>query len=223
VQSASGVEYRLQTAESQAWYDMYRQYQSELRADPARLDGLRNQLMHTKVRKLVSQVRLTQGQVAEGRTLIVAFDDELPKDAQEKLYVWAPALPERQLQDLARADNADNGTLYLYIPSGSKSALNSAIVDQKAAESTLEIKQNAVITEAGKEARAAMMSNQRNAEAEVKRLTAEMEGLMWLRLSGGSEVGGDTLVAQLQAGAETACVRLYRNFDMADHKEWAKV
>ncbi|HHO0838093.1 TPA: BREX system P-loop protein BrxC, partial [Aeromonas hydrophila] len=62
-----------------------------------------------------------------------------------------------------------------------------------------------------------------NAEAEVKRLTAEMEGMMWLRLSGGSEVGGDTLVAQLQAGAETACVRLYRNFDMADHKEWAKV
>ena len=223
VQSASGVEYRLQTAESQAWYDMYRQQQAELRADPARLDGLRNQLVHTIVRKLVSQVRLTQGQVAEGRTLNVAFDDELPNDAQEKLYGWAPGLPERQLQDLARADSADNGTLYLYIPSEGKSKLNAAIVEKQAATMTLDVKQNAVVTEAGKEARAAMMSSQRNAEAEVKRLTAEMEGMMWLRLSGGSEVGGDTLVAQLQAGAETACVRLYRNFDMADHKEWAKV
>lgn len=223
VPAAGGVEYRLQTAESQAWYDMYRQQQSELRADPARLDGLRNQLVHNMVRRLVSQVRLTQGAVAEGRTLNVAFDDEVPKDAQEKLYVWAPALPERQLQELARADSADNGTLYLYIPSDRKSALNAAIVDKQAATMTLDIKQNAVTTEAGKEASAAMMSSQRNAEAEVKRLTAEMEALMWLRLSGGSEVGGDTLVQQLQAGAETACVRLYRNFDMADHKEWAKV
>jgi len=223
VQAAGGVEYRLQTAESQAWYDMYRQQQSELRADPARLDGLRNQLVHSVVRKLVSQVRLTQGVVAEGRTLNVAFDDDLPKDVQEKLYVWAPALPERQLQELARADSADNGTLYLYIPSDRKSALNAAIVDKQAATMTLDVKQNAVMTEAGKEARAAMMSSQRNAEAEVKRLTSEMEDLMWLRLSGGSEVGGDTLAEQLQKGAETACIRLYRNFDMADHKEWAKV
>lgn len=65
---------------------------------------------------------------------------------------------------------------------------------------TLDVKQNAVITEAGKEARAAMMSSQRNAEAEVKRLTSEMKALMWLRLSGGSEVGGDTIVEQLQKG-----------------------
>ncbi|NYA44684.1 BREX system P-loop protein BrxC [Serratia fonticola] len=223
VQAAGGVEYRLQTAESQQWYDMYRQQQAELRADPARLDGLRNQLVHSVVRKLVSQVRLTQGGVAEGRTLNVEFGDDLPKDSQEKLYVWAPSLPERQLQELARADSADNGTLYLYIPSDRKSALNAAIVDKQAATMTLDVKQNAVITEAGKEARAAMMSSQRNAEAEVKRLTSEMETLMWLRLSGGSEVGGDTLSEQLQKGAETACIRLYRNFDMADHKGWAKV
>ena len=223
VQSAGGVEYRLQTAESQQWYEMFRQQQSELRADPARLDGLRNQLIHNLVRKLVSQVRLTQGNVAEGRTLNVAFDDELPNDAQEKLYVWAPVLSESRLKDLARADSADNGTLYLYIPSDRKSALNAAIVDKRAAEMTLEVKQNEIRTEAGKEARTAMQSSLRNAEAEVKRLTAEMEVLMWLRLSGGSEVGGDTLADQLQEGAKTACVRLYRNFDMADHKGWATV
>ncbi|WP_350608613.1 hypothetical protein, partial [Pseudoalteromonas sp. MER144-MNA-CIBAN-0113] len=90
MQTNAGEEYRLQTVESQQWYDMYRQQESELKSNPQRLEVFRSQEIQQYVRKQVAQARIIQGDVAEPRTINLEFGTELPSDADKKLYAWAP-------------------------------------------------------------------------------------------------------------------------------------
>ena len=73
MQTAKGEEYRLQTVESQSWYDMYRQQESELKSNPQRLEVFRSQEIQQFVRKQVAHARITQGTVAEPRMINLEF------------------------------------------------------------------------------------------------------------------------------------------------------
>jgi hypothetical protein len=222
MQTSAGEEYRLQTLESQSWYDMYRQQENELKSNPQRLEVFRSQEIQQYVRKQVAQARITQGTVAEPRTINLEFGSELPSDYDKKLYAWAPEVPEKQFNDLARGADPDSATIYIFVPTTQRDELRKAIVELKAAETTIDVRGTAK-TDAGKEAYAAMEYRFKEADRAKKAILKNIFDQIQVKLAGGQEVEGDSLAEQIQNAGVLACQRLYSKFKMSDHKGWAKV
>jgi hypothetical protein len=222
MQTAVGEEYRLQTVESQQWYDMYRQQENELKANPQKLEYFRSQEIQQFVRKQVAQARITQGDVAEPRPINLEFGPELPSDADKKLYAWAPEVPEKNFNALARGADPDSATIYIHVPTSQRDELRKAIVELKAAETTIDVRGTAK-TDAGKEAYAAMEYRFKEADRAKKAILKDIFSQIQVKLAGGQEVEGENLAEQIQNAGKLASQRLFSKFKMADDKGWAKV
>lgn len=220
--TSAGVEYRLQTVESQQWHDTFRQQQTDLRGNPQRLEAFRSQEIQNHIRKQMAQARINQGITAEGRTIQLCFDSELPADAKKRLYAHVLETSENAFHDAVRSAGPDDGTLFIHAPNLRRSELLGAIVDYKAAETTLDVS-GMPATDAGKDARAAMMHRQKAAEDSKKIILKELFEAIQVQLAGGAEVAGETLAEQLENGGKKACERLYSEFKMADVVGWGKV
>lgn len=225
MQTGSGTEYRVQTQESAQWHDTFRQEEADLRGNMQRVENLRMDMLHKKIRQELGQIRLTQGKTNEVRQLIPCFDSELPRDANTKIYVWIQdgwSIDEKNFLTEARRMAPEQPTIFLYIPARNHSELTSAIIAAHAADNTLQ-KRGIPGTEAGKDARSAMETRKRDAERKVEALLKEVfEGVMVLQ-AGGNEVDGNTINERVEKAGKASVVRLYREFDSADHPGWAKV
>ena len=222
MQTAVGEEYRLQTVESQQWYDMYRQQENELKSNPQKLEFFRSQEIQQYVRKQVAQARITQGTVAEPRLINLEFGSELPSDASKKLYAWAPEVPEKNFNSLSRGADPDSATIFIHVPTTQRDELRKAIVELKAAETTIDVRGTAK-TDAGKEAYAAMEYKFKEADRAKRSILNDIFSQIQVKLAGGQEVEGDTLAEKIQNAGELASQRLFHKFKLADDKGWAKV
>lgn len=221
-ETSQGREYSLQTIESQAWYDEFRRQENEERSNPQKIESYRAREIQDYIKKQAAQARITQGEVKESRIINVSFENELPTDSDKRIYAWAPEQTEKQFNDLSRGADPESATIYIYVPTSYRSELQNAIIAYKAAETTLEVRGRAT-TEAGKEALQAMETRLSEAERAKKNYLKEIFSEIQVRLAGGQEVEGETLVQQIQKAGELACQRLYRKFKMADDRGWAKV
>ncbi|EII2403787.1 BREX system P-loop protein BrxC [Vibrio parahaemolyticus] len=218
----AGTVYSLQTVESQAWYDEFKRQENDLLGNPQTLEAFRSKEIQSYIRKQVLQARITQGNVAEPRPITPYFDAELPAESHQRLSVWAPELSEREFDAVSRGADPDSATIFVYVPNINRSELQRAIVELKAAETTLDVRGRAS-TDAGKDARLSMETRMRSAESTKARLLKEIFESIQVRLAGGQEVEGDTLAEQIQNAGELACQRLYHKFKVADDRGWAKV
>jgi hypothetical protein len=222
METTVGQEYRLQTVESQAWYDEFRRQEFEAIGNPQMLESDRSKAIQSYIRQQIAQARITQGSVMEPRVITAIFESELPKDADKKICAWAQEVTEKQFNDLSRGSGPDEATIFIHVPTSHRSELQAAIVALKAAENTLDIRGGAT-TDAGKEAKNAMETRLRDAERTKNALLKDIFSQIQVRLAGGQEVEGENLKDQIQNAGEIACQRLYHKFKMADDKGWAKV
>ena len=225
VTTPSGVEYRLQTAESSAWHDEYRRQEAELKNNVQRLEYERLDLFKGQCQAALRQVRLDQGQCRVPRNLHASFDAELPKDHGSQLVAWFQdgwSTNERNVLADARNQGNTDPTLFVFIPARNKTELANAIVAKKAAEMTMELR-GLPSTPEGEDARAAMATRTNDATKLIETYLKEIFSGIRLFQAGGQEVDGDALVDKLQAGGRSSLVRLYPDFDIADHNGWSKV
>lgn len=218
-------EYRLQTQESSAWHDTYRQQEAEIAGNPQRNDTERDDLLAKRARQASNDIRLQQGKCNEARKLNLCFDAELPRDANKQLYAWVQhgwQEYEKTVIANARADDNKNGTLYVFIPARNRSDLNQAITTEKAASATMDIRGISSRTE-GKDARAAMETKKHDAEKSKNKLLDEVFDGVRVFISGGSEIEGNDLKEKLENGAKDALQRIYKQFDVADEANWGTV
>lgn len=218
-------EYRLQTQESSAWHDTYRQQEADIAGNPQRLITERDDLLAKRARQASSNIQLQQGKSKEARKLNLCFDAELPHDANKQLYAWLQhgwQTEEKSVIADARADDNKNGSLYVFIPARNRSALNEAITTEKAVSATMDIRGIPSGT-AGKDARAAMETRKQDAEKSKSRLLDDIFDGVRVFISGGSEIEGNSLKEKLENGAKDALQRLYKQFDVADDANWGKV
>ena len=223
--TSSGVEYRLQTQESSQWHDTYRQQEAEFEGNVQRIENKREDLLHHKIQELANTVRITQGKSKEQRNLLLNFDAEVPKDANKKIVIWVQdgwQTDEKSLLAEAHKANQNMPTLYVYIPARNKSELHKALITREAAQATLDIR-GLPTTSEGKDARAAMETRLNDARKHVDILLKEIIAGVRVFQAGGTEVFADTLKAQLEQAAKASMVRLYGEFDKADHSGWGKV
>lgn len=225
MQTAAGLEYRLQTQESSQWYDTFRQQEADLRGNLQRVENHRVDLLHDLIKKQLGQVRPTQGSSKEVRQVVTCFEAEVPSDASKKIYLWVQdgwSTTDASFLADARAANPDLPTIYLFIPARNRSELVNAIIHKEAADATLGLR-GLPNTEAGTDARKAMETRLRDADKQVELLLKEIVAGVQVLQAGGAEVDGSSIAERIGRAAQASVVRLYREFDMADSPHWAKV
>jgi hypothetical protein len=223
---ASGTEYRLQTRESSAWYDEFRAQEAELKAAPQRVEQKRSDLLKGRFGDVLKKVRVVQGKDNVERKLAPAYDDSLPKDHDKSLYLWIQdgwQTEEKSVIAEAKGKPADNPTLFAFLPAQHKTELTNAIVALEAARTTLQ-KKGSPSTEEGRDAQRSMESRQRTAEKELAELVDQLLAGVRVFQAGGQEaVDGNDLADRINRAAKSSAIRLYSQFDVADHDLWSKV
>jgi hypothetical protein len=223
---ASGSEYRLQTRESSAWYDEFRAQEAELKAAPQRVEQKRADLLKTRLSEVLKKVRVVHGKENVDRTLTATYEDTLPKDNERQLYLWIQdgwQTEEKSVLAEARAKSSDNPTLFAFLPALKKSDLANSIMVLSAAQSTL-LKKGSPSTEEGRDAQRSMESRVRTAEKELADLLDQLIAGVRLFQAGGQEAtDGNDLADRITRAAKSSTIRLYNQFDAADHDGWSKV
>lgn len=222
----SGVEYRLQTRESSAWHDEFRAQEAELKAAPQRVEQKRADLFKARFGEVLKKVRVIQGKDNVDRKLTPTYDESLPKDNDKALYLWIQdgwQSDEKSVIAEARGKPTDNPTLFAFLPAQHKTELTNAIVALEAARATLQKKGNPT-TEEGRDAQRSMESRQRNAEKELTELLDKLFAGVRVFQAGGQEASdGNDLADRINRAGKASAIRLYSQFDAADHEHWSKV
>lgn len=223
---SSGTEYRLQTRESSAWYDEFRAQEAELKAAPQRVEQKRADLLKTRFGDVLKKVRVVQGKDNVERRLAPVYDDNLPKDHDKNLYLWIQdgwQTEEKSVIAEAKAKSSDNPTLFAFLPAQHKTELTNAIVALEAARTTLQ-KKGSPSTEEGRDAQRSMESRQRTAERELAELLEQLIAGVRVFQAGGQEAtDGNDLADRIIRAGRSSAIRLYSQFDAADHDMWSKV
>lgn len=222
----SGTEYRLQTRESSAWYDEFRAQEAELKAAPQRVEQKRADLLKARFADVLKKVRVVQGKDNVERRLVPTYDDTLPKDHAQTLYLWIQdgwQADEKSVIAEAKGKPTDNPTLFAFLRAEHKTELANAIVALEAARTTLQ-KKGSPSTEEGRDAQRSMESRQRTAEKELTELLERLFGGVRVFQAGGQEAQeGNDLADRINRAAKASAIRLYSQFDAADHDQWSKV
>jgi len=93
----------------------------------------------------------------------------------------------------------------------------------EAARNTLQ-KKGSPSTEEGRDAQRSMESRQRNAEIELAGLIDRLFAGVRLFMAGGQEAtDGQDLTDRINRAAKSSVIRLFNQFDAADHDQWSKV
>jgi hypothetical protein len=225
IATASGTEYRLQTAESSAWHDEYRKQVSELSSNTQRLEMERIDLFKAAYREALKGVHLTQGQTKEARTLTPCYDDTLPADAGKQIYAWFRdgwSSSEAEIKGDARNAGPTSPTIFVFLPAQSRNELRAAIIEHKAAQLTLDTR-GVPATPEGQDARSAMETRRNDADRRIAQLIKTIVRGAQVYQGGGSVVDGNDLPDKLQTAGGASVVRLFGGFDTADQSGWDKV
>jgi len=174
----------------------------------------------------VEKVRVVQGKDNVERRLTPTYDDTLPKDNDKNLYLWIQdgwQTEEKSVIAEAKAKSAENPTLFAFLPAQHKTELTNAIIALEAARTTLQ-KKGSPSTEEGRDAQRSMESRQRTAEKELAELVEQLLAGVRVFQAGGQEAAdGNDLSDRINRAAKHMAVRLYSQFDAADHDQWSKV
>ena len=221
-----GLEYRLQTVESSAWYEEFRAQEAELKASPQRIEQQRADLFKARFADVLKKVRVVQGKDNVERRLTPTYDETLPKDNDKALYLWIQdgwQTEEKSVVAEAKSKSADNPTLFAFLRSQNKTELTNAIVSLESARATLR-KKGTPATEQGRDAQRSMESRERNADKELKDLLDALFAGARVFQAGGQEVTeGNELSERINRAAKASAIRLYKDFDIADSDHWSKV
>ena len=225
IATPAGTEYRLQTAESSAWHDEYRKQVSALSANTQRLEMERIDLFKVAYRDALKGVHLTQGQAKEARTLTPCYDDTLPADAGKQIYAWFRdgwTSSEAEIKGDARNAGPTSPSIFVYLPAQSRNELRAAIIEHKAAQSTLDTR-GVPATPEGQDARSAMETRRNDSAKRIGQIVKAVIQGAQVYQGGGQTVDGNDLAEKLHAAGAASVVRLYRDFDTADQVGWDKV
>ena len=217
-----GDEYRLQTTEGAEWDNAFRQKQQSVWQDETEIARLRDNLFGQEIRKVVDQIKLSQGAAKVKRTVALHMGEDPPAPGAQHVTVWLRdgwSTNLKETEALARQLGAEDPTLHVHLHKKSGDELKSRIVDVEAARQVLE--RNVLpTTPEGKEARASMESRQRAAEQGRDIIVREIIRAARVFQGGGTELYGDSLRDKVEEGAMKSLTRLFPRFDEADHRAW---
>ena len=218
-------EYSLQTRESSEWEAEFRNRQTKLVNDPARMSSKRAQLLGAAVQDSIGSVKLLHGRCKEPRKLALHFGAEAPQGAANEIPVWIRdgwGVDEKNVLADARADGPDSPIIHGFVPKSRADALARVVAAQSAAKDTLEYK-GVPTTPEGIEARQGMETRLTEAGNSLRVLVAEVVDGAKVYQGGGTERLEATLPDKVTEAAGASLDRLFYEFRDADDHRWPKV
>ncbi len=218
------VVYRENTKESANWQADFQAADMEIRGSKPKLDGARADLMKTAVTAALSKLRVTQGQMSQAREHLLTFSDTLPTDASKRLTIWVQdgwATSQKAVEKAAQAVGIDSSTLFVFVPERSRSDLNDAIIQKRAAEQTLQ-KRGTPTTTAGSDAQKMMERRASIGAQSIETILTDAISDALVYQGGGAPLDGEDLFTKVTTGVQSSLPRLFTNFSQADHKDWNK-
>ncbi len=221
-------EYRIQTEESAAWNDAFMSQRAILASQGHALEHERD----TRIRKLfgetVRKLSLTQGQSKVPREASSLFDSELPKDADQRIYLWVRdgwSSDENTVKAEARQAGSDSPTVFVFLPKRHADDLRNQLMEFKAARHTIDERgaPGANAAADSREAYEAMQTTARNADNRIQAILRDCFSDARVFQGGGNEIIATDLQSMALEAAENALHRLYPSFGVADHPAWGKV
>ena len=218
--------YLIQTEESAAWSDEFRAQRGQLEQDPHRIDAEREQNLHNLVNEYLRRnLVYSQGRSMEQRQIHITYGSSLPTDSKKKSYLWVRHGWDIDVHSVvaeAKAAGNDSATVFIFIPKLNVDGIRNAILDFKAANTTLQVRDTPHGAQA-QEAYNAVETQKQTAERNIRELLTEcIEGSRVFQ-AGGSELQESTLKNSIAEAAKNAIARLYDQFDVADQTGWDKV
>jgi hypothetical protein len=220
-----GDQFRIQTEESAAWNDEFLSQRAALANDSARVAVERTTWLRELFMKAVGKLQVPQGASKVIRTLQVTFESQLPADASREIWLWVRdgwVSDEGTVRADARQAGASSATVFVFVPRQSADELRNQLMDAVAAAATLEHRGIPSGPE-GLEARAAMETTRKAAEARIAQLLGECFSSARVFQGGGTEIQGMALREMVLDAAANSMKRLYPQFGVADNDGWGKV
>jgi len=220
-----GDEYRMQTRESSAWNEEYRSQIATILGDPQRVANERADLIRNECGRRLKGVKVYQGECKEQRSISAHFGPEAPKDADKAINVWVRDGwddDEKAVLADARTAGTDSPTVFVFVPRRAADEIKKTLGSLRAAEATLQVR-GAPNTSEGDEARQAMETRKNEAARRLAGLIDDVFAGARIFQGGGQEVFGEDLPDKVAQAASGSVVRLYPQFDIADHPKWGKV
>lgn len=221
-----GEEVRIQTTEGRAWQQEFQKFRSHYVNDVSAIAEARDKLIEEVLGAVLRQALAVHGDAKVPCKIIPHRGDRAPERDGRNVPLWVRdewRVTSKEARDTARTMGSSDGVIHLLVPKPAGNDLRDAIAERLAAEATLS-KRGLGHGSSGEEARRGMESRERVARERSIELAEKLVADSVVLLGGGAAQGEATLLARLDAGADTARVRLFPHFKDADRPaaEWAK-
>ncbi len=220
-----GEEYRLQTPESAAWEQHYRQRLTSLLNNDGEIGFLRGELLRREVGAMIDDVPLMHGKSKIRRRIESSFTDA-PPTSDQGVPVWVRTewdVTAKNATMEAHAAGVTSPRVTMFIPRVKHDELKQALAEAKAAEQTLQ-ERGSPATAAGIEARDAIQSRKTLAEQHARELLLQhiLKDAKVI-VAGSEEFNGITLTDKIRGACEASLARLFPSFSIADSDKWEDV
>ena len=218
-------EYRLQTRESAEWEQDFRRHHTRIANDDSRVADDRALAIRTAIVAATKDVKLLQGASKTARKLELHFGQDSPPQSSGGIPVWIRDewfVTERGVREDARAAGDASPTVFVLLPRRQADAIRDSLAAYAAAGETIQSRP-APTTPEGTEAKAAMETRQLTEQAKLGSLISSVIDGAHVYQGGGNEVVEGSFKDSVERAAEDAMVRLFPQFDAADHSDWGRV
>jgi len=218
-------EYRMQTREGAEWNQKYLEAMNKLLNDPAKLGSERSQLLKTHCGEVLNKRKLIHGDSKEARKFDLHFGAEPPATDGTTVPVWIRdgwEVEEKTVLADARTAGDSAAVVYVYMPREKTEELKQAVAGYYGATVTLEAKGTPTSDE-GIEAKKAMETRQEQKKQSRDGIVLEILNDAGVYLAGGDPIGGALLIDKVQEAAQKCLDRLYKEFNVADSRDWHRV
>ncbi len=218
-------EYSLQTRESSEWEQEFRNRESKLLNDTARMAGKRNQMIAAACQKVLGAIKSMHGKCKTPRKLMLHIGQDAPAENKQEIPVWVRdewGADEKTVLMDARAAGIDSPIIYMFIPKTHAEAIKKRIAEQDASQGTLDFK-GVPTTREGVEAREAMQTRLAESSQRLSGLVKEIIDSARVFQGGGNERLELALSDRLDGAIGASLDRMFPDFRHADDARWSKV
>jgi hypothetical protein len=221
--------YHLQTPESASWAADFEMYRREVDADEPWIATARADQLRSAIETSLQGFRATQGESKEARRYRVFYGDDDPSPEPNEIPIWVRdgwGTSEGRVIERARDAGQESPWVYVFVPRSRHDDLRAALIQSRAAAMTVD-RRAAPTTEEGRQARASFISRRDAAAESVQSLVEDIVRGARVFQAGGAEVestgASSGLGNSLRRAVESAILRLYPQFGVADHAGWPRV
>lgn len=218
-------EYRLQTREGAEWEADFNKRYAAIRDSETRIASERADRFRLAIHQELNALRFVQGRSKTPRKFNLHIGLDSPPVDSENVPVWVRdgwSVSDKTVREDAQAAGLDSPIIYVLLPRLESDALRTTLAQHLAAQESVDSRSKPSTAE-GYEALRSMKAKRDIAESKLDGIVKSILNKARVYQGGGNEIVTDDLAESIKSAVEASLLRLFPNFDMADHAGWGSV